>query len=137
MAKLAGDFSCGDAAAYEAQAASVAAALDASLWDSQTGLWLAADQANALPDVWGSLYLVAQNLSTPEKRQGAMKYIVDNQEAIFRYGRITFFPLFVPVVVAWVVDGLKCTGMRGDWNNGLGWAVSACLLSQSKSRFSH
>ena len=85
MAKLTSDFSCGDSAAYKVQAASVAAALD-SLWDAQTGLWLAADQANAFPDVWGSLYLVAQNLSTPEKRQGAMKYIVDNQEAIFRYG---------------------------------------------------
>eukprot|EP00750_Incisomonas_marina_P008835 INCI15711.2.p1 GENE.INCI15711.2~~INCI15711.2.p1 ORF type:complete len:211 (-),score=37.45 INCI15711.2:240-872(-) len=124
MAKLTSDFSCGDSAAYKVQAASVAAALD-SLWDAQTGLWLAADQANAFPDVWGSLYLVAQNLSTPEKRQGAMKYIVDNQEAIFRWGQVRHLP--EPLNWNWCfIGGDHVTAgcpANGTYQNGAFWAT--------------
>ncbi len=41
-----------------------------------TGMWLAADHDNAFPDVWGSLYLVALNLSTPQRRAGAMTCVL-------------------------------------------------------------
>eukprot|EP00947_MAST-08B_sp_MAST-8B-sp1_P000726 g726.t1 len=78
LASLATEYGCGDAARYAREAREVGQAVD----DPATGglrdpsgtspLWLAATIDNALPDVWGSAYLVALNLSTPARRQAAM-----------------------------------------------------------------
>jgi hypothetical protein len=41
-------------------------------------LWLAASIDNSLPDVCGTLYLVALNLSTSKHRQNVMNFIVNS-----------------------------------------------------------
>jgi hypothetical protein len=54
-------------------------------FDAASGLWLAADVDNAFPDVWGSLYLAALNLSTSERRAAAVLGLLGpNSSKVFR-----------------------------------------------------
>ena len=120
---------CGDAAAYEKQAREVAAGLD-QLYDADTGLWLAADDANALPDVWGSAYLVALNASTAARRARAVGYLVAQQASVFRWGQVRH----LPTPLTWQKCFGPCPG-NGTYQNGAYWAtplhyvVQAALLT--------
>ena len=60
-------------------------------------LWLAATVQNAVPDVWGSMYAVALNLSTAPVRQAAMDTIANNKSAYFSAGQIRSLPAGVYV----------------------------------------
>jgi len=76
LGALAGATGCGDAAHYAEVAAGVAAGVDA-LFDSAggSGLFLASDGLEDAPDVFGSAYLAALGLSTPERRAGVAGFL--------------------------------------------------------------
>jgi hypothetical protein len=117
MASLAAALGCGDAAAYAKQARDASAGLD-QLYAGETGLWLAADGANALPDVWGTAYLVSLNASTAERRARAVEYLVAQRAAIFRWGQVRH----LPAPLTWQ----KCFGTcpaNGTYQNGAYWAT--------------
>eukprot|EP00045_Choanoeca_perplexa_P015037 m.181632 g.181632 ORF g.181632 m.181632 type:complete len:152 (+) comp16873_c0_seq4:145-600(+) len=65
----------GNTSLYASQADQIARAIDV-LYDPITELFLAASHDNALPDVWGSLYAVALNLSSPARQQGVVKTVL-------------------------------------------------------------
>jgi hypothetical protein len=76
LGALAAQTSCGDPAFYKALADAVAASVD-SLYDvnGTSGLFLASDGIEDVPDVFGSAYLVKLGLSTPERRQGVADFL--------------------------------------------------------------
>lgn len=91
LALLSAQYKCGNATQYAEEARVVAANVDLML-DEATGLWFAASIDNRIPDVWGSAYLVALNLSTPARRQAAMDHIVGNASDFIRNGQVRSMP---------------------------------------------
>ena len=63
-----------------------------ALADPASPLWLAATHDNAFPDVWGSAYLVALNLSTAARRQAAMDEMAANKARFFSAGQVRSLP---------------------------------------------
>lgn len=92
MATLSEKYGCGDAAQYAAEAIAVGNSIDLMQDPAGGPLWLAATLENAVPDVWGSMYTVALNLSTATLRQAAMDAIVGNKSAYFSAGQIRSLP---------------------------------------------
>ena len=70
-----GKYGCEDVARYAREAEEVGDAVDA-MKDPAGPLWLAATVDNRLPDVWGSAYLVALNLSTPARREVSADHVL-------------------------------------------------------------
>ena len=68
------------------------AAIDTVMDDPDGPLWLAATLDNRYPDVWGSAYLVALNLSTAARRQAAMDEMVANPSKYFEAGQVRSMP---------------------------------------------
>ena len=66
--------------------------IDPMMKDPAGPLWLAATVDNALPDVWGSAYLVSLNLSTPTRQQAAMSAMVRDQGTYFHSGQVRSLP---------------------------------------------
>ena len=64
-----------------------------SMKDPAGPLWLAASVDNALPDVWGSAYMVALNLSTAARRHQAMAELAANEGGkYFQWGQARSLP---------------------------------------------
>ena len=91
LADLATTYQCGDADRYASEAAQLSGSVDGALWKrhgASPSLWSAASHNNALPDVWGSAYLVALNLSTPERREEAMAELEAHHALYFASGQV-------------------------------------------------
>lgn len=78
LAALADAAGCGEASFYAQLAAGVAGGVDA-LFDANgtSGLFLASDGIENVPDVFGSAYLVTLGLSTEERRQSVAAFLAD------------------------------------------------------------
>ena len=89
MAELSAKYNCGDVDRYVKEANNMAGHVDMAMRDPQGGpLWLAATVDNAYPDVWGSAYLVALNLSTAARRRAAMEKFIGEKDTFFRAGQV-------------------------------------------------
>jgi hypothetical protein len=111
---------CGDVKHYRTVSAGVASGID-TLFDPATGLFLASDQLETLPDIWGSLYLVYLNLSTPVRRQGVALWLAAEwrrDSAIFSEGQLRHLP---PPLV-WRRCWQECPA-AGTYQNGAYWAT--------------
>lgn len=146
MSRLAQSLGCGDAAWYARRAGAVAAALDDAFYDETSGLWSAATVDNRLPDIWGSLYVVALQLSTAARRSRAMRLLLgsanassapiscsccDDQPArrgTFAYGQVRH----LPSGCFWE----RCISMpacpaHGTYQNGAFWATPLVYLARA------
>ena len=146
LARWSKAFRCGDAGWYARRARAVADALDEAFYDEQSGLWRAATIDNRLPDIWGSLYVVALQLSTPDRRSRAMRILVgssanatqapiacsccDDQPArrgVFAYGQVRH----LPSGCFWE----RCMGghcpARDTYQNGAFWATPLVYLARA------
>ena len=74
------------------EAEKVGSSIDPVMKDPNGALWLAATLDNAYPDVWGSAYLVALNLSTAARRQAAMDELVQHKSLYFQAGQVRSMP---------------------------------------------
>ena len=74
------------------EADKVGSSIDSVMKDPKGALWLAATLDNAYPDVWGSAYLVALNLSTAARRQAAMDELVQHKSLYFQAGQVRSMP---------------------------------------------
>ena len=92
MAALSAKYNCGGTARYAKEAAEVGTAIDSVMKDPAGPLWLAATLDNRYPDVWGSAYLVALNLSTAARRQAAMDELVNRKSTYFQAGQVRSMP---------------------------------------------
>ena len=145
MSRWSQTFGCGDAAWYARRADAVAAALDATFYDEHSGLWLAATVDNRLPDIWGSLYVVALQLSTPDRRSRAMRILVgsknttstpitcsccDDQPArrgVFAFGQVRH----LPSGCFWGRCIMGACPKRGTYQNGAFWATPLIYLARA------
>lgn len=128
LGALAAATGCGDVAAYAALAKSVSGAVD-DLFDAPSGLFLASDTLETLPDVFGSAYLVSLNLSTPERRAGVGGFLSaqwraslgQQQQAatIFQEGQVRHLPQPLLWKQCW---GGGCP-RPGTYQNGAFWAT--------------
>lgn len=91
MATLSERYGCGDSKQYSREAQQVGGAINV-MEDPSGPLWLAATLDNAYPDVWGSAYLVALNLSSRAKRTAAMSELVARKQLYFRAGQVRSLP---------------------------------------------
>ena len=125
LGALAAATGCGDAARYGSLAAAVAGAVD-DLFDASTGLFLASDTLETLPDVFGSAYLVALNLSTPARRAGVGAFLAAQWRAsgghptttIFQEGQVRH----LPQPALWKACWGACPA-PGTYQNGAFWAT--------------
>ena len=126
MAELSAAHSCGNSTQYRAEAAQVSASID-RMKDNRNGsgssLWLAATHDGALPDVWGSAYLVALNLSTPSRRQAAMAAMVAQPDLYFEGGSVRS----LPAPLTWPKCFYKCWS-EGDYQNGGFWSTALLYI---------
>jgi hypothetical protein len=130
MAALARSTGCGDAAHYAALAATVAGAVD-TLFDAASGLFLASDTVELVPDVFGSSLVVALNLSTQERRAGVASWLAAQWAAtppmrtpqvtstIFQQGQVRHLPYPLYWKSCW---NNRCPA-EGTYQNGAFWAT--------------
>ena len=122
-------FGCGDSKRYAAEAEQIARSFNQGrLYDPDSRLWLAASVDNALPDVWGSLYLVALNLTTAALRNAAMDELSGRASVAryFRAGQIRH----LPYPLTWS----RCFGgcpANGTYQNGAYWATPFVYLARA------
>jgi hypothetical protein len=111
---------CGDTQHYRAVAEGVVSGID-KLYDPHTGLFLASDLLEAMPDIWGSVYLVYLNLSTPVRRQRVAEWLATEwrrDSAIFSEGQLRH----LPPPLTWRRCWQKCPPV-GTYQNGAYWAT--------------
>jgi hypothetical protein len=138
LAALATSFGCGDAARYAKEAAEVGANIDSIMADPEGVLWLAATHDNASPDVWGSAYLVALNLSTPAKRHAAMAEMVAHKETYFRNGQVRSMPY--PALwtrCCWTPNCKGGCAADGTYQNGAYWATPLYYVTRAMIATGH
>eukprot|EP01051_Picozoa_sp_SAG22_P014143 SAG22_NODE_1675_length_3830_cov_4.460198_3_plen_305_part_00 len=121
MAALSRTKGCGDSARYLGEAAQLSASIDRmrSQANSSAPLWQAATIDGALPDIWGTAYLVSLGLSTPERRHAAMEEMVARPERYFEEGSVRS----IPVPLVWAKCFYKCWG-AGAYQNGGFWSTA-------------
>jgi hypothetical protein len=146
LSELSAQYKCGDSARYANEAEVMSSSVDTVLKDPASPLWLAATIDNRKPDVWGTAYLVAMNLSTAAKRQAAMDEMVNNADKYFLAGQARSIPFpnywdrcdFTPAGQG-DKTGRHCAA-RGTYQNGAFWAtphtyLTAALLATNHSQF--
>ena len=128
LGALAAAAGCGEPAHYAALAAAVAGAVD-DLHDAASGLFLASDTLEALPDVFGSAYAVALGLSTVQRRAGVAAFLAAQWRAtqargaaaaptIFQAGQVRHLPFPLLWKKCW-----KGCPAPGTYQNGAYWAT--------------
>ena len=132
VAALARAHGCGDAPHYEALARGVAGGVDA-LFDAPAGLFLASSEPEgAVHDVFGSAYVVALGLSTPQNRAAVSAFLAAQWRAarapaaaattttttIWQEGQTRH----LPYPDAWVRCWAACPEL-GTYQNGAFWAT--------------
>ena len=146
LSELSALYKCGDSTRYAKEAEFMSRSVDTVLKDPASPLWLAATIDNRIPDVWGTAYLVAMNLSTAAKRQAAMDEMVNNADKYFLGGQVRSMPFpdywdrcdFTPAGQG-DKTGRSCAG-HGTYQNGAFWAtplsyVTSALLATKHSQF--
>lgn len=141
MAQLSAQYRCGNSEQYRLEAEQVGSQIDTTMKDPDGDLWLAATIDNALPDVWGSAYLVALNLSSPYRQRVALQTMVDNKDVYFRSGQVRSLPFpqlwsrcdFAP-------GGQGHCVPNGTYQNGAYWAtplpyITAALIQTGHTDF--
>ena len=127
LAALSAKYECGNSVQYAKEAAAVGAAVAGTMKDPAGPLWLAATLDNRYPDVWGSAYLVALNLSTPTRQRAAMEEMVTRKELYFQAGQVRSMPFptlwtrcdFSPKGQG-VINPAGCAA-NGTYQNGAYW----------------
>lgn len=102
------------------------------LSDPDGPLWFAATIDNRIPDVWGSLYLVSLNLSTPARRSTAMSVIQSQPTLYIRAGQVRS----TPYPMTWT----RCFGgcaANGTYQNGAYWATPLHYLATAMKTTGH
>lgn len=133
LAALARALGCGDVGHYEGIASAVAGGVD-SLFDDASGLFFASSETETVPDVFGSAYVVALNLSTAQRRASVSAFFAAQWHAstaqrhaaaqpgvtttIFQEGQARHlpYPLF------WKACWTGCPA-PGTYQNGAFWAT--------------
>lgn len=138
MANLSAKYGCGNTQQYRVEAQQVSSEIDTTMKDVHSDLWLAATIDNALPDVWGSAYLVALNLSTPARQKAAMQTMVDNKDVYFRSGQVRSLPF--PQL--WTRCDFSPGGQghcvpNGTYQNGAYWATPLPYITSAMIRTGH
>lgn len=137
LAALAAATGCGDAGRYATLAAAVAASVD-DLFDPASGLFLASDTLETLPDVFGSAYLVALNLSTPARRAAVGGFLAAQWRAsggspattVFQEGQVRHLPQPLLWKKCW--EGCPSAGTYQNgafWATPLNWVLPALELT--------
>lgn len=137
MAALSAKYDCGSSAQYAKEAAAISSSIDATMKDPNGPLWLAATIDNRKPDIWGTAYLVALNLSTAPKRQAAMDEMVSHKDVYFLGGQARSIPYpdrwdrcdFTPAGQG-DKDGRHCAA-PGTYQNGAYWATPLPYLAKA------
>jgi len=141
LGALAAAAGCGQPAHYAALAASVAAAVD-DLYDAASGLFLASDTLETLPDVFGSAYLVTLGLSSVQRRAGVAGFLAAQWRAtqqargqaptptIFQAGQVRHLPQPLLWNKCWVGCSSPGTYQNGAfWATPLNWVLPALALN--------
>eukprot|EP00656_Telonema_subtile_P029788 TRINITY_DN32869_c0_g1_i1.p1 TRINITY_DN32869_c0_g1~~TRINITY_DN32869_c0_g1_i1.p1 ORF type:complete len:436 (-),score=61.60 TRINITY_DN32869_c0_g1_i1:175-1482(-) len=129
MAALSSLYSCGDAVEYAAEATQVGDAID-SMSDPNGPLWLAATIDNSYPDVWGSAYIVALNLSTPAKQAAAMNEMVQFKSRYFSAGQVRSLPMpLLWTKCNFTYGGTGLCAPNGTYQNGAYWATPLTYMT--------
>jgi hypothetical protein len=116
---------CGDVIHYAAIARGVEAGL-ADLFDSASGLFLASDELETVPDVFGSAFLASRGLATPERVRGVADYLVTQwtsykagaNNTIWQEGQARH----LPAPLLWKQCWTGCPS-PGTYQNGAFWAT--------------
>jgi len=117
---------CGSIAHYQELAAAVAAAID-DLFDAPSGLFLASDTLETVPDVFGSAYVAALGLSTPARRVGIGGWLAAQWRAsnnatapptVWQEGQVRH----LPQPLLWARCWAGCPS-PGTYQNGAYWAT--------------
>ena len=143
MAELSRKYNCGSAGQYAKEAQEVGGAIDSVMKDPDGALWLAATLDNRYPDVWGSAYLVALNLSTATSRQAAMDELVAHKSKYFQAGQVRSMPF--PTL--WTRCDFSPAGMgkinpagcapNGTYQNGAYWATPLSYIASAMLATDH
>lgn len=146
LAALSVKYQCGNTVQYAQEAAAVGAAVAGTMKDPAGPLWLAATLDNRYPDVWGTAYLVALNLSTPARQRAAMDEMVTRKKLYFQAGQVRSMPFptlwtrcdFSPKGQG-VINPAGCAP-NGTYQNGAYWAtplsyVTAAMIATGHADF--
>jgi hypothetical protein len=134
MASAAAKYGCGDADGYRRQASQIEGSFlqgDALYDGGGSGLWLAASRDNALPDVWGSLYLLGldANVTTASRRHKALQALQQLGGRVVQAGQLRHLPS--------PLNWMRCFGAcpaPGVYQNGGWWSTPLPYLARAALR---
>ena len=143
MATYTHQYGCGNGTWYEHTAEQISKHLDTTFYDERSGLWDAATLDNSMPDIWGSFYVVALQLSTSDRRQRAMGLLLNDasldcaccstaprngsSSSIYVYGQVRH----LPSGCYWERCINDNCPPRGTYQNGAYWATPLVYLAKA------
>lgn len=102
-----------------------ALAVNATLWDHATGLYLAASECCRQPDIWGSAFAVWLGVAEKEKAWRIATYFKENYAGLCRHGQIRH----LPAKMYWERACPPDTYQNGAyWATPTGWFVHTLAL---------
>lgn len=117
MYHLCKEYKVGKASVYKKRYKGVQKSIK-SLWDEDTGMFLAANMDCRQPDIWGSAYAVAIGITSEEQTQRIAGYLVKMLDEIEYKGQFRHLPVSEG---AW--DRLFKPCEYGTYQNGAYWAT--------------
>ena len=137
LATLSRALGCGDFGHYDGIAAGVANGID-SLFDDASGLFLASSMTETVPDVFGSAYAVALNLSTAQRRASVSAFFAAQWHAsaaqsgltqtIWQEGQARHLPYPQVWKACWTTCPTPGTYQNGAfWSTPLNWILPALV----------
>lgn len=100
-----------------------------SLYDPDSGMFLAASLSNRQIDVWGSAYAAYLDVATPEQQTAISHYLVDNYEGIVRRGQVRH----TAPGTFWESASVG----QGVYQNGAYWATASGWVADSIDKTDH
>jgi hypothetical protein len=100
---------------WKVQAERVQAGLE-TLWDEQSGYYLAASRVCRQPDVWGTAYAVYQGVTDGQRQQRISTQMLADADRILRAGQVRH----LPAPLLWE----DCRAAPGTYQNGGYWATA-------------
>lgn len=131
LAALSKQTGCGDIAFYNGLASGVSSGVDALYDTGGSGIFLASDDVETIPDVFGSAYLVTLGLSTQERRSSVSAFLASQWQnsslarvdtttkTIWQEGQARHLPYPLLWRQCW---GGGCP-QAGTYQNGAFWAT--------------
>lgn len=117
LAGLTQEWGCGDSAEYSRRAELIRANLN-TLLDADTGLYFAGEIDCRQHDVWGSMFAVYLNLTTPTQAQQIVSFMIENRGLIMQRGQLRH--LVAPELWQRCIQGCPAPG---TYQNGGFWAT--------------